>query len=308
MIADAQIKDHPIVYANHAVAKTTGYETKDFIGKNCRFLQGNDRQQKEISIITNAIKKGEPCSVVLRNYKKDGSLFWNEISLTPIFNTQQKLTHFIGIQNDISSRKKNEFIKNANQHVLDMIIQHEPLESIGNKIIETIEKAIPSCMVSIFLVNKTSNSLHKLVAPNLPSTFSKSIEGISIEKNAASCGTAAFLKKEIIVEDIENIRKIRDEKYATWEWNYGYFPNYDFKQGARTEGGTVEVNMNVAEGKIKNLRITGDFFHIKDISKIEKALENTKHEESEIRKVLSQFDLKNYFEKVTENDLVSIMF
>jgi lipoate-protein ligase A len=113
---------------------------------------------------------------------------------------------------------------------------------------------------------------------------------------------------EFTEEDIENIRKIRDEKYATWEWNYGYFPNYDFKQGARTEGGTVEVNMNVAEGKIKNLRITGDFFHIKDISKIEKALENTKHEESEIRKVLSQFDLKNYFEKVTENDLVSIMF
>ncbi|MBZ9779361.1 lipoate--protein ligase [Psychroflexus sp. CAK8W] len=113
---------------------------------------------------------------------------------------------------------------------------------------------------------------------------------------------------EFTEEDIENIRKIRDEKYSTWEWNYGYFPNYDFKKGARTEGGTVEVNMNVAEGKIKNLRITGDFFHIKDISPIEKALENTKHEESEIRKVLSQFDLKNYFEKVTENDLVSIMF
>lgn len=314
LIADAQIKDHPIVYANHAVAKTTGYETKDFIGKNCRFLQGNDRQQKEISIITNAIKKGEPCSVVLRNYKKDGSLFWNEISLTPIFNTQQKLTHFIGIQNDISSRKKNEFIKNANQHVLDMIIQHEPLESIGNKIIETIEKAIPSCMVSIFLVNKTSNSLHKLVAPNLPSTFSKSIEGISIEKNAASCGTAAFLKKEIIVEDIDksplwkNYKEKALSKSLKSSWS---FPIFSSNQEVL---GTLSVYSNsirpplAAESEI-----------IRDITRaasiaveqhtINKALKESNQQLTEYAEKLENKveqrtnELRNMVQKLTESNL-----
>lgn len=113
---------------------------------------------------------------------------------------------------------------------------------------------------------------------------------------------------EFTEEDIKKIQQIRDEKYATWEWNYGYFPDYDFKQKTKTEGGIVEINMNVSDGKIKDIRITGDFFHIKDISPVEKALVNTKHQEEEIRKALGQFNLKNYFEKVTEDDLISLLF
>lgn len=113
---------------------------------------------------------------------------------------------------------------------------------------------------------------------------------------------------EFTDEDLAAIQKIRDEKYATWEWNYGYSPEYEFRQGARTPGGTVEMNMNVSNGIIKDVRITGDFFHIKDIAPIEKALENTKHEEKEIRAKLAQFDLSEYFNKVTEDDLVAIMF
>lgn len=113
---------------------------------------------------------------------------------------------------------------------------------------------------------------------------------------------------EFTEEDLAAIQKIRDEKYATWEWNYGYSPDYDFKQGARTKGGTIEMNMNVSNGIIKEVRITGDFFHIRDIAPIEQALENTKHEEKEIRKKLSQFDLSQYFNKITEDDLVAIMF
>lgn len=113
---------------------------------------------------------------------------------------------------------------------------------------------------------------------------------------------------EFTEEDLAAIQKIRDEKYSTWDWNFGYSPDYDFRQGARTPGGTVEMNMNVSNGIIKEVKITGDFFHIKDIAPIEKALENTRHEEKEIRKVLSQFKMSEYFNKITEDDLVAIMF
>lgn len=113
---------------------------------------------------------------------------------------------------------------------------------------------------------------------------------------------------EFTEEDLQKIQEIRDEKYSTWEWNYGYSPDYNFTEGARTKGGTIEMNMNVSGGMITDVKIVGDFFHIKDIDPIERALENTKHEESEIRKVLQQFDLKEYFNEVTEDDLVSIMF
>jgi lipoate---protein ligase len=113
---------------------------------------------------------------------------------------------------------------------------------------------------------------------------------------------------EFTEEDLAAIQKIRDEKYSTWEWNFGYSPDYNFKQGARTTGGTLEMNMNVVNGVIQEVRIMGDFFHIKDIAPVEKALENTKHEEKEIRKVLSRFNLNEYFNKITEDDLVAIMF
>lgn len=113
---------------------------------------------------------------------------------------------------------------------------------------------------------------------------------------------------EFTQEDLNIIQKLRDEKYSTWDWNFGYSPDYDFKQGARTPGGTIEMNMNVSKGIIQDVKITGDFFHVKDIEVIERALEQTRHEENAIRAVLSQFDLREYFNKVSEDDLVAIMF
>jgi lipoate-protein ligase A len=113
---------------------------------------------------------------------------------------------------------------------------------------------------------------------------------------------------EFTEEDLAAIQKIRDQKYSTWEWNFGYSPDYNFKQGARTPGGTVEMNMNVTHGVIQEVKITGDFFHIKDIGPIEQALENTRHEEKDIREKLSRFNLNEYFNKINEDDLVAIMF
>ncbi|TYB79477.1 PAS domain S-box protein [Bizionia myxarmorum] len=202
VITDSRQRDNPIIYANQAFKDTTGYESADFIGKNCNFLQGEDQNQEEIKIMSSAIKKGESCHVVLRNYRKDGTLFWNEISLTPIFNNNDILTHFISVQNDVSARKKDEIFKNSIKQVMDMIIEQKPLEDIGNKIVETIEIAIPNCIGSILLLNKDKKTLHKLCAPNLPQIFSNAIEGIAISDKMGSCGTAAFLKNEIIVPNI----------------------------------------------------------------------------------------------------------
>lgn len=113
---------------------------------------------------------------------------------------------------------------------------------------------------------------------------------------------------EFTEEDLKTIQQIRDEKYSTWEWNFGKSPDYNFKQGARTKGGTLEMNMNVSQGIITDVKITGDFFHIKEIEPVERALENTKHEEKAIRQVLKQFDLKEYFNNISEDDLLSVMF
>lgn len=113
---------------------------------------------------------------------------------------------------------------------------------------------------------------------------------------------------EFSAEDLAKIEEIKREKYETWEWNFGYSPNYDFKQGVKTAGGVIEMNMNVSKGIIQEVKILGDFFHIRDISEIEEALKNTPHEEHKIREVLGAFDLARYFKDITEDDLVAAMF
>ena len=108
VITDARQKDNPIIFFNKAFQNLTGYKRDEIIGRNCRFLQGTDRNQEGINKIRKAIKEGQSCRVEVRNYKKDGTLFWNEVSINPIHDSNGELTHFVGIQNDITQRVKSE--------------------------------------------------------------------------------------------------------------------------------------------------------------------------------------------------------
>ena len=108
LISDATRPDMPIIYVNEAFCRITGYSPEDVIGKNCRFLQNDDRQQPAIEEIRHALKTGIPCDTVLRNYRKDGTLFYNEFSISPIKSVDGKISHFVGIQHDITERKNVE--------------------------------------------------------------------------------------------------------------------------------------------------------------------------------------------------------
>ena len=108
LIADARQPDMPTVYCNAAFEKITGYATAEVLGRNCRFLQGTDHHQHELEAIRRAIREGTEAKAELRNYRKDGSLFWNELYIAPVKDQQGRLTHFIGIQTDITQRKHQE--------------------------------------------------------------------------------------------------------------------------------------------------------------------------------------------------------
>ncbi len=108
LIADARQPDMPTVYCNAAFEKITGYATEEVLGQNCRFLQGTDHQQPGLDAIRQAIRQGTEAKAELRNFRKDGSLFWNELYIAPVKDPQGRLTHFIGIQTDITQRKHQE--------------------------------------------------------------------------------------------------------------------------------------------------------------------------------------------------------
>lgn len=109
IITDNTQRDNPIIYCNKAFETITGYSTDQIIGHNCRFLQAQDRSQEERQQLRESIKKGENCRVEIRNYRKNGNLFWNELFISPVKNEDGVITHFIGVQNDITDKKKAEY-------------------------------------------------------------------------------------------------------------------------------------------------------------------------------------------------------
>ena len=102
VVAEQEGDDNILIYANPAFEKLTGYTSEDILYQDCRFLQAGDRNQAGLDAIREAVRTQQPCRQIIRNYRKDGSPFWNELSITPVFNEADQLTYFIGVQKDVS--------------------------------------------------------------------------------------------------------------------------------------------------------------------------------------------------------------
>lgn len=108
VITDSTPPHYPIIFANAAFTTLTGYTMAEAIGKNCRFLQGADTDPTVVQQIHNAIVHTQPITCTIMNYRKDGSCFWNELTINPVFDQQGQLINFIGLQTDVSDRKRAE--------------------------------------------------------------------------------------------------------------------------------------------------------------------------------------------------------
>ncbi|RZK66374.1 MAG: PAS domain-containing protein [Pedobacter sp.] len=147
IITDNRQPDNPIIYCNAAFINISGYTRTEIIGHNCRFLQREDRSQKERGMIRNAIKKGEACVVEIRNYRKNGELFWNELTISPIHDKEGQVTHFVGVQNDVSPRKKVEHDLRQQQSLMEKQIAErtkslKESEVFLSSIIQTVRESL----------------------------------------------------------------------------------------------------------------------------------------------------------------------
>ena len=107
-LADPDQPDLPLVYVNKAFEAITGYTLAETVGKNCRFLQGNERDQQGVQQLREAIKNKKPIEVVLRNYRKNGELFYNHLLISPLFDSKGNLLYFLGVQYDITPQIRAE--------------------------------------------------------------------------------------------------------------------------------------------------------------------------------------------------------
>ena len=108
IICDARLPDWPIVFSNPALTVMTGYQAAEIVGRNCRFLQGPQSDRSTVAQIRAALLERRSFHGVLLNYRKDGTSFWNELTINPVHDVKGFLTHYVGVQTDISARKASE--------------------------------------------------------------------------------------------------------------------------------------------------------------------------------------------------------
>ncbi len=101
-LSDPDQPDCPLVYVNRVFQEMSGYSQDEMIGRNCRFLQGADHDQPELDTLRGAIREHQACTVTLRNYRKNGELFLNRLSIRPLVDRDNRVIYYLGIQYDLS--------------------------------------------------------------------------------------------------------------------------------------------------------------------------------------------------------------
>ncbi|MED7668396.1 PAS domain-containing protein [Pseudomonas moraviensis subsp. stanleyae] len=116
-------QDNILIYVNPAFERLTGYSSEEILYQDCRFLQSGDRDQQSLQLIRETLREGGSCREILRNYRKDGTPFWNELSLSTVKNADDGQTYFIGVQKDVTVQVK------AQQRVAQLEAQLAALQS-----------------------------------------------------------------------------------------------------------------------------------------------------------------------------------
>ncbi|MBV4547591.1 PAS domain-containing protein [Pseudomonas triticicola] len=116
-------QDNILIYVNPAFERLTGYSSEEILYQDCRFLQAGDRDQQSLQLIRETLREGGSCREILRNYRKDGTPFWNELSLSTVKNADDGQTYFIGVQKDVTVQVK------AQQRVAQLEAQVAALQS-----------------------------------------------------------------------------------------------------------------------------------------------------------------------------------
>jgi PAS domain S-box-containing protein len=119
VISDPHQPDNPLIYVNDGFERLTGHSRSEVLGRNCRFLQGPGTDTTALELIRECIRERRECHVELLNYRKDGTPFWNRLSIAPLRDAKGRLTHFVGVQSDITARKlAEERLAAANTEIL----------------------------------------------------------------------------------------------------------------------------------------------------------------------------------------------
>ncbi len=203
VVCDPHYKNNQLVYVNDKFSQLSGYSREESLGKDCRFLQGIDTNEFASNDIKQQLAKGTPIHTELLNYRKDGTPFWNELVIQPIRDDQGTLLYYIGHQIDVTRRKQTEALFDVQQEIYQGIEKGYALNVLLQKVCDVAESFFQQQTKCAIQLLNTNDRLLITAARSLPESYNKVVHGIKIGLNVGSCGTSAFLKKPVIVTNIE---------------------------------------------------------------------------------------------------------
>jgi PAS domain S-box-containing protein len=202
VIVDATLLDMPIIYVNPAFEIITGYSIAEVVGRNCRILNSGDTDQPNLHQLRLAIQQGRDCTVVLRNYRKDGTLFWNQLSISPIHDAEGNLTHFVGIQTDITERKQAEQeVRDSEASIRELYeVTAAPNLSFADRLTNLLEMGCRRFNLEFGILSRIENNHYEVIAVQAPD---QSIElGSTCDADQTFCHIALSQAEPFYIEQV----------------------------------------------------------------------------------------------------------
>ncbi|MCB0208913.1 MAG: PAS domain-containing protein [Anaerolineae bacterium] len=210
VITDPHLPDNPLIYVNPAFTKITGYSADESIGQNCRFLQGPDTDALSISTIRKAVENERSCSVVILNYRKDSTPFWNELTINPVFSEDGSLLNFIGIQTDVTARQHAEdaLLRRALEleTVTEVSIATSTILDVNQllqEVVDLTKTRFNLYHVHIYMFDEKAGDLNLTAgAGEVGRTMMKQGWQIPIDREDSLVARAARTRQAVIIDDV----------------------------------------------------------------------------------------------------------
>lgn len=191
-----------IEYVNPKFTELTGYSPAEVLGKNPRLLKSANTARETYQELWTTIAAGGTWAGEFLNRKKNGDLFWERAVISPVLNSQDQITHYIAVKEDITRRKRTEALLSGERQVLELMAAGEDLHTVLAAIANNVESISDGALCSVLLLDVNGLNLRHAAAPSLPAEYSQAIDGVEIGPQVGSCGTAAFLRETVIVHEI----------------------------------------------------------------------------------------------------------
>lgn len=158
-LTDPTQAENPLVYVNDQFTAMTGYEERESLGRNCRFLQGAETEPANVAALREAVSNGESASVTLRNYRNDGTEFWNQVSIAPLTDDSGRVTRYVGFQQDITERKQYEQTLAALTDTSQELLAAESRSEVADCLVDTARTVLSLSVAAVYLFDADTGRL-----------------------------------------------------------------------------------------------------------------------------------------------------